>query len=32
MIIHVAQIGLAGIFMISAVAMGGQSDTTAGAE
>jgi hypothetical protein len=26
--IHVAQIGLAGIFMMSAVAMGGQNDTT----
>ena len=30
--IRVAQIGLAGIFMISAVAMGGQSDSTSGAE
>jgi hypothetical protein len=32
MMIRAAQIGLAGIFMISAVAMGGQSDSTSGAE
>jgi hypothetical protein len=30
--IHVAQIGLAGVFMMSAVAMGGQSDAASGAK